>query len=421
MDTITAVPPMSDAVISPQPAPSSPPPAAEVVLAGNGPGELQGWIAPVARAARALGDTGAAGTRITLALTPTQFAGGREREVAESWQLFDRILDPTASVRISLGLQRYAVRHPGVLIHLGGDLLLSGRLAARLGVPACAFAETDLVARRHRYFRRIFTATEPLARTLAAHGVPGDHIVVTGDPRGDLLAGIARRDTPAAVDSPVISFLPGSRDRFFEILAPFFLETARALSRRLPAARPQFLISEFLTPSLVETFAAAVRIAAEGAPAAWRVEQGWAAVGRSDFAVTIPGTNTLELAMAGIPFAVIVPTQHLARMPLEGLLEWVARLPGLGSRLRHAGLRSHLRRERFLAIPNKRAGRAIVPEWIGPLDPEEVAARVAGVLRDGPTLAAMAASFRGLDLARPGASALIAAEALAVASPAPAR
>jgi hypothetical protein len=105
-------------------------------------------------------------------------------------------------------------------------------------------------------------------------------------------------------------------------------------------------------------------------------------------------------------------------MPLEGWLEWVARLPGLGYRLRHAGLRSHLRRERFLAIPNKRAGRPIVPEWIGSLDPEDVATRVAGVLQDGRALADMADSLRALDLAHPGASSLIATEALRLASPA---
>jgi lipid-A-disaccharide synthase len=407
---------MPDTTISPQPAVSRAPSAGEVILAGNGPGELQGWIAPVARATRALG--GGAEIRLTLALTPTQFAGGRERAVAGSWQLFDHILDPTASVRISLGLQRYAARRPGVLVHLGGDLLLSGRMAAKMGIPACAFAETDLIARRHRYFRRIFAATEPLARILAARGIPEDHVVVTGDPRGDLLAGALDRNARASAEGPTVSFLPGSRDRFFAILAPFFLETARALTRRLPSVRPQFLISEFLTPALVRSFAAAVQLASEGAPCAWRVEQGWGAVGRSDFAVTIPGTNTLELGMAGVPFAAVVPTQHLARMPLEGWLEWVARLPGLGYRLRHAGLRSHLRRERFLAIPNKRAGRPIVPEWIGPLDPEDVATRVAGVLQDGRALADMADSLRALDLAHPGASSLIAAEALRLASPA---
>lgn len=398
------------------------PPAVEFVLAGNGPGELQGWIAPVARAARALVPAAAADVRLTLALTPTQFAGGREREVVESWDLFDRVLDPATAVRIALGLERCAVRHPSVLIHLGGDLLLSARIAKRLRVPACAFAETALVARRHRHFQRIFAATDSVARDLVVRGVPEARVVVTGDPRGDALADAARWDgtAPSPSGAPILSFLPGSRDRFFAILAPFFLETAHAVARRFPDVRSQFIISEFLTPSLVAEVTAAARTESRGLSVSWVEEQGWNAVARSDFAVTIPGTNTLELAMAAVPFAVVVPTQHLARLraPVEGVLEWLARLPGLGSPLRHAVLRAFLRKEGYLAIPNRRARRAIVPEWVGRLQPADVAARVIDILADGGARAAMTASLRELDLVHPGAAAHIVTEALRVASPA---
>ncbi|HEY6103523.1 MAG TPA: hypothetical protein VI007_09905, partial [bacterium] len=354
---------------------TSAPPAVELVLVGNGPGELQGWIAPVARAARALATATASTVRLTLAMTPTQFAGGRETEVVESWGLFDRILHPATTIRISLGLERCDVHHPGALIHLGGDLLLSAALAARLRLPSCAFAETTLAARRHRGFQRIFAANKAVARDLVARGVPETRVTVTGDPRGDALAGVVRRDglTPLGTRAPIVSFLPGSRDRFFEILAPFFAKTAAALAGRIPGVQSQFIISEFLTPSIVSRASADICPEPGGPEIRWVTEQGWDAVARSDFAVTIPGTNTLELAMAAVPFAVVVPTQYLARMPLEGLLEWVARIPGLGYPLRSAGFRAYLRRERFLAIPNKRAGRAIAPEWIGTLQPQDVA------------------------------------------------
>jgi len=353
-------------------------------------------------------------------MTPTQFAGGRESEVVGSWGLFDRVLDPAATVRISLGLERCEVHHPGALIHLGGDLFLSARLAARLRLPSCAFAETVLAARRHRDFERILAATDTVARDLIARGVPESRVIVTGDPRGDALAGALGSDGPAplSVRAPLISFLPGSRDRFFEILAPFFVQTAVALAGRIPGIQTQFIISEFLTPSIVSRVMAE-RQAEPGQPAIrWITEQGWDAVARSDFAVTIPGTNTLELAMAAIPFAVVVPTQYLARMPLEGLLEWIARLPGLGSPIRSAGFRAYLRKERFLAIPNKRAGRAIVPEWIGALQPWDLAAAITEVLRDEQGRMGMAASLRQLDLAQPGAARRIVAEALRVALPA---
>ena len=416
------MPPSSEITNRPPPRSSvAPVPAVEFILAGNGPGELQGWIAPVARAARALVPASASDVKLTLALSPTQFAGGRERDVAQSWGLFDRILDPAAAVRVSLGLERCAVRQPGVLVHLGGDLLLSARLAAQLRVAACAFAETMLVAGRYRRFRRIFAATDSVARELIARGVPKTLVVVTGDPRGDALAMVGRSTGLARSGSgaPVISYLPGSRDRFFAIFAPFFLETVRAVAQRIPDVRSQFIISEFLTPSLVADVAATAQAESGGPAVQWITEEGWKAVARSDFAVTIPGTNTLELAMAAVPFAVLVPTLHLARLgaPLEGALEWVARLPGLGAPLRRAGLRAYLRKERYVAIPNKRAGRAIVPEWIGPLQPADVAARVMEILADGDARAAMAASLRDLNLVQPGAAQSIVREALRVAMP----
>lgn len=74
-----------------------------LILSGNGPGELTGWIAPVARAAKRLASEAGTPLRITLALSPSQFAGGRELEVVRAWQLFDEIIPPAAVVRLALG------------------------------------------------------------------------------------------------------------------------------------------------------------------------------------------------------------------------------------------------------------------------------------------------------------------------------
>ncbi|HXF83646.1 MAG TPA: hypothetical protein VNN19_12925 [bacterium] len=391
----------------------------EIVLAGNGPGELRGWIRPVARQLRALtADQGVAPT-LTLALTPSQFAGGREQEVVAGWHLFDRILDPATTVRTALGLRTVAVTRPAALVHLGGDLLLSGRLARRCGIPAAAFAETPLIASRHRYFARIFAATAALAADLGRRGVPEEKIMITGDPRADAFA-TSSPAPPLDVSSGdgsglLVSFLPGSRDRFLTVLAPFFHQAATAAARVHPRTRFQFILSEFLTPATVETVRRRIE-AANGVQIEWILKEGWQAVARSDFVVTIPGTNTLELALAGVPFAVAMPTDFMDRAAVEGLWEWIARLPGLGGSLRRAALTRYLARHRFLAIPNQRAGRAGVPEWIGSLSAADVGRRLADALSDVSGRAAIARALRDLGLGRPGAAARIAAEALRLAA-----
>jgi len=389
--------------------------AVEIVLAGNGPGELRGWIQPVARQLRRAVDRDRALT-LTLALTPSQFAGGREREVVRAWRLFDRVLDPPTTLRAALGVAGMSVARPAALVHLGGDLLLSGRLARRLKIPAAAFAETPLVALRHRYFARIFAATDALAAHLERRGVPKEKIVTTGDPRADAFAAASPDlPPPGGTSGLLVSFLPGSRDRFLTVLAPFFHEAATVAARVHPGTRFQFIVSEFLTPAVVEALRRRIE-AANGAHIDWILEEGWQAVTRSDFVVTIPGTNTLELTLAGVPFAVVVPTDFMDRAAVEGLWEWIARLPGLSRLLRRAVLDRYLARHRFLAIPNQRAGRAVVPEWIGPLGAEEVGRHLAEVLSDPSHCQAIRRSLRELAPGRPGAAARIAAEALRLAA-----
>ncbi len=385
----------------------------ELILAGNGPGELSGWIAPVARAAR----REVQDLALTLALLPSQFAGGRELEVVRGWHLFDRILDPQTCLRIATGLVALPAQEQAVVIHLGGELWLSGRLAARLGCPACALAETTLIARRHRLFSRIFAVSPEVASQLAARGVPAEKILTTGDPRADAIP--RTDDRRSTIDDRsstfVVSFLPGSRDRHFATLAPYFLSVAAALHAYEEAVRFRLIVSPFLSPDLW------IRIREESArrwpemDAQWVTDEPWHALATSDLVVTIPGTNTLELAILGVPFVVVVDTDLLPLAPLEGSMELVTRMPGLGVSLRRAVLRRHLSRFQYTALPNLRAGRALVPEWVGRWTPEELAKQVADLLHAPERREAIRRDLRETFDLPPGASRMIVQAALALA------
>lgn len=56
--------------------------------------------------------------------------------------------------------------------------------------------------------------------------------------------------------------------------------------------------------------------------------QRYAAMRRAQLAITIPGTNTLELALAGLPSLVLLPLHKPEMLPLEGLWHWLLMLPG---------------------------------------------------------------------------------------------
>ncbi len=193
------------------------------------------------------------------------------------------------------------------------------------------------------------------------------------------------------------------------------MEVAAALAGMGVRAAPQVIVSEFLSPRVVEDARDMVTRRWPQLSIRWITRDPWAAMKASDLIVTIPGTNTLELAMLGVPFVVVVDEDLLQYAPLEGAVEWLARAPVVGTRLRRVILRRALRRIRFVALPNARAGRMVVPEWVGRWTREDLAKRVAELLADPARLRTIRADLQGLGLLRPGASDRIVETALALA------
>jgi hypothetical protein len=105
---------------------------------------------------------------------------------------------------------------------------------------------------------------------------------------------------------------------------------------------------------------------------------------------------------------VLVPTQHLQVMQAwDGWLGLVARLPLLRRLLGVALTAWRLRHRGFLAWPNIAAGRLVVPERVGLIEPAAIAAEAADWLEHPARLAAMAEDLRSLR-GRPGAVAALA-------------
>jgi len=114
----------------------------------------------------------------------------------------------------------------------------------------------------------------------------------------------------------------------------------------------------------------------------------------ADLAITLPGTNTVQLAVLGVPMLVVLPLDHPGRIRTEGLSEWLARIPGLGGAIKGVMAWRFLRRPHALAWPNREAGRMIVPEMVGRLDPRDVAQRALAMLGDRAGLEATARDLR---------------------------
>jgi lipid-A-disaccharide synthase len=120
-----------------------------------------------------------------------------------------------------------------------------------------------------------------------------------------------------------------------------------------------------------------------------------------DFAVTQPGTNTLELMHCSVPFLVAVPFSSLRHIPLPGIAGALAKIPLFGPALREAALKSKGRRTGFLAWPNRLAGREVIDEMIGEISAGDVAGRVEKRLLDEEYLARTKKSLAALSSSAP--------------------
>jgi lipid-A-disaccharide synthase len=347
-----------------------------LILIGNGPGEIAGWVLPIARRLRERAETG---VRLTLILPPSQFSSGREGRIAAASGLFDEIVPPARAARLALGWGALAVTRPAALLHLGGDLWVSRRLAARWTVPAFAYAETPLIARHQRAFERIFVASQVVAERLSAAGVEPSRLFVSGDPRLDDLP---RRNTTAGTGRLHAVLLAGSRSHFFRLLFPLWAETALALRALAADISLTVAASPHLPQESVEEALAPWRERLARESINFRLVEAPEAMADADLVITIPGTTTMQVAAAPVAALVVVPLQSVGGVPTEGLWQWLLSIPLIGPALKRALAPGYIRRQRFVSLPNRLTGRAILPEVVGRVEPAALARTAAALLAD---------------------------------------
>ncbi|MBL3593275.1 MAG: hypothetical protein JMJ93_07150 [Synergistaceae bacterium] len=326
------------------------------LLLANGPGEFWGWTRPLAWALHERGHA------VAMQLLPCPFASGQETRIAES--LPGTTCQPLPLPSLALALARSEAE--GV-VQLGGDLLFGRWARASGGRPLAAYtygAKPGLGR-----CDAVFTAFETLRNSLSR---PASVI-------GDLVASAVELDGTGPVwnegESPRVVLYPGSRPAIRAVALPFLTEMADSLRRIYPRLGLRTLLAPF---------------AADGEYPLWEeaglspTRHGAGAVLRgADFAVTQPGTNTLELLHRRVPGLVAVPFAFLRKIPLAGLKGWLAATPLLGGWAKERYLRHLASRKGFLAWPNIIAARELLEEKVGDWGPRELAASVAAFLDDG--------------------------------------
>lgn len=415
-------------------------PSGDILILSNGPGEIATWVRPVVRELRSRLPASA---RISVVLSPCTNASGRETEMARSLPEVERVQGPEYFFPFLLTGKTAAGwdwRPRGVVLFLGGDQVYPVAIAKRLGYRSVIYAEWD--ARWHGWVNRFGCMTPAIVEAAPAKyrhkcEVIGD---LMADVQTDGLAQAGVRDRLHLLpDHDLIGIMPGSKKNKLSVGLPFCLGVAEAIYRLRPKTQFVIPVAPMLSLEALAQFADVaqnpdIRLF-EGAATAelvgeksalpqlrtpsglevllWPSHPAYDVMAQMQFCLTTVGANTAELGSLAVPMVVLLPTQKLEVMKAwDGIPGLLANLPMVGDGFTRIFntlvLRQIYKEGRLFAWPNIWAKRAVVPELIGPLQPQTVAEKVVGYLANPDELDTMRQALRSAR-GQAGASAKLAA------------
>lgn len=366
-----------------------------VLLVTNGPGELYTWVKPVLAELHKQTDW-----HVAIGVIPCQFASGREGDIARN--LVDDVFSPTETMRtITLGQPLAGFSEgvqDGVVLSLGGSVDLAVRLANKLGWDVMRYHFEPVW---HKSLHTLFVTDEKNAHKAQQKGA---RVIPIGNLVADALANL--ENIPInTLGSPHILVMAGSRDGFTRYVLPLMLAVIDRINAKHPDARFVYPRSRLLSE---QGFQAALQgddlrgdNALGGTSGRFDEEQNciitpagttlelipesarYAHMKAADIALTIPGTNTLELGMAHLPSVVAFPLNKPEAVPLEGLAHWLTSIPIIGTPLKRRAVRlaaPHLP----ASLPNHFSGETLMVELKGVLTAEDVSEAALELLADEP-------------------------------------
>lgn len=374
-----------------------------IVLTANSPGEVAAWLKPVVRDLRQQAPT----ANITVCIPPCTFASGRERAVVAGLPEVDRIIGPHQFMRMLLWGRfpdDWSHTEPGVVCFLGGDMLYAALLGRRLGYPAIAYTEGRV--RWPSMYKKFLVPDKQAEQKALKTGAAASQVEVVGDLMLDAVQPLSANPIAAKallgidVNELVLALFPGSRPLIMQFMFPFFMRVAEIVQSAVDAPlRVVVSLSPFVTENdLHEAFSGgnlqSISLAATANNVkTWQLQtpklqllvvQGlqYDVMQAADVAVTIPGSNTAEMAFMGTPMVVAIPLNRVEEIPLEGLPGLMGRLPIAGAAIKRSALHKLAARVRFTALPNRKAGYMLIPEVRGIIQPADVAIPVVELLQN---------------------------------------
>ena len=376
--------------------------SAAVVIVSNGPGELSTWVKPVldylVEQNHKCINSNLPKYKLVLTLVPCPHATGQEFSVANDWQIFDLIIPAKRFLKLLLKPSSFGNwPKKGVVVFLGGDQFWNILLAKRLGYQSITYAEW--IARWPRWNLHIAAMNEEVRNKLPKKFKKKCQVI------GDLMADINNNLSPIneISNGKWIAILPGSKKAKLSIGIPFFLEVADNISENgddvnlmIPIA-PTTEIKDFLyfqsdKNPITKYYSSKIKSIKKIENSIFdfvletckntkifilNQNSNHNILSQCKLALTTVGANTAELAAINLPMIVVLPTQHLNAMNAwDGIFGIIGKINLLNRIQTFLIKRYYFKNKKFLAWPNIKANKQIIPERVGIISPKEISDEV---------------------------------------------
>lgn len=308
----------------------------EVFFLVNGPGEISGWLYPLIRWIKDYNPSWVRDFSFNVILTPCQFASGEEENVLRSWQFFNKIIPS----REYWNCFRPINKEESILFHIGGDLFFNLILSKIWKSIPVAYVEKEFWS--ERFYKRVYSVKN----------IKISNSITVGDLRFDFLP------NNGFSEKGKIALFPGSRAYGLRFYIPFYLVLVRELIKDFNDLSFTMFFSPFINKEIKAKIINKFKPFLEVLPIEIQDLDDMTELKDYSLAITLPGTNTIQLAYMKIPMFVILPLHRTEFIPLEGLANVIK------GRLRDKLIEVYLSKNPYLALPNK-LYPGIVPEIVG--------------------------------------------------------
>ena len=367
----------------------------DVILTTNSPGEVSAWVKPVVKKLNELNIE----KSIYVFTPPCVFSSGKEGDVLTN-------LDGVTATFNSRQYLKYILFNikpdgfdpspNGFVLFLGGDFMHAVFLGKRLNYPIYSYTERDYGFTGS--VSRFYLSDNSIYDKLKSEGVNSDKLKVVGNlmydsVNPDLNEVETQHFLNKKDDEFLINLLPGSRPKEFNYVLPLFLNFIDKYTKYDKDIR--FIISKapFIDKKDIEVILKDPRI--KGVAKYHKAENIISINGikvqvyekhlqsimrDSDFALTIPGTNNLELAVLKTPMLVILPLNKPELIPLPGLIGIIGEIPLLGKLIKRTIIPKMAKQREFISLVNLIEKRKIVPELKGNINSDLLVKEVNSLL-----------------------------------------